>query len=118
LFAPNGLGPCQEIRSRRRSGWHHLGDDLVLLRHLHLFPGGNPAQNLRPLLRQLLNTGGFHSGKMPRNAPRRKLAFVHRLPRTGFHNLRQAEAAIRLWIKPAKEDGLEIPQPRGRLVYT
>jgi predicted RNase H-like HicB family nuclease len=34
-----------------------------------------------------------------------------------FHNLRQAEAAIRLWIKTAKEDGLEIPQPRGRLVY-
>jgi len=31
--------------------------------------------------------------------------------------IRQAEAAIRLWIKPAKEDGLEIPQPRGRLVY-
>jgi predicted RNase H-like HicB family nuclease len=31
--------------------------------------------------------------------------------------IRQAEAAIRLWIKTAKEDGLEIPQPRGRLVY-
>jgi predicted RNase H-like HicB family nuclease len=29
----------------------------------------------------------------------------------------QAEAAIRLWIKTAKEDGLEIPLPRGRLVY-
>jgi hypothetical protein len=42
---------------------------------------------------------------------------LHRLPRTGFHNLRQAEAAIRLWIKTVKEDGLEIPQPRGRLVY-
>jgi predicted RNase H-like HicB family nuclease len=43
----------------------------------------------------------------------------------GFHNptqtrpgaIRQAEAAIRLWIKTAKEDGLEIPRPRGRLVY-
>jgi predicted RNase H-like HicB family nuclease len=31
--------------------------------------------------------------------------------------IRQAEAAVRLWIKTAKEDGLEIPQPRGRLVY-
>jgi len=29
----------------------------------------------------------------------------------------QAEAAIRLWIKTAKADGLEIPQPRGHLVY-
>ena len=78
LFAPNGLGACQEIRSRRRPGWHHLGDYLVLLRHLHLFPGGNPAQNLRPLLRQLLNTGGFHAGKMPPDALRRKLAFALR----------------------------------------
>jgi len=31
--------------------------------------------------------------------------------------IRNAEDAIRLWIKTAKEDGLEIPQPRGRLVY-
>jgi hypothetical protein len=30
------------------------------------------------LLRQLLNTGGFHARKMPRNAPRRKLAFALR----------------------------------------
>ena len=30
--------------------------------------------------------------------------------------IRQAETAIRLWIKTAKEDGLEIRQPRGRLV--
>src|ERR1035438_6170618 len=28
--------------------------------------------------------------------------------------IRQAEAAIRLWIKTAKEDGLEIPRPRGK----
>jgi predicted RNase H-like HicB family nuclease len=43
----------------------------------------------------------------------------------GFHTpaqthpeaIHQAEAAIRVWIKTAKEDGLEIPQPRGRLVY-
>ena len=28
-----------------------------------------------------------------------------------------AEDAIRLWIKTAKEDGLPVPQPRGRLVY-
>src|ERR1035441_6351208 len=84
MFAPNGLGARQEIRSRRRPGWHHLGDDLVLLRRLHFFPGGNPAQNLRPLLRQLLNTGAFHSGKMPRNAPPRKLAFAPAFaPRNG-----------------------------------
>jgi hypothetical protein len=32
----------------------------------------------------------------------------------GFHNLRQAEAAIRLWIKTAKEDGLEnLPTSRA-----
>jgi hypothetical protein len=29
------------------------------------------------LLRQLLNSGGFHAAKMPRNAPRRKLTFAH-----------------------------------------
>jgi hypothetical protein len=27
------------------------------------------------------------------------------------------QSAIRFWIKTAKEDGVEIPQPRGRLVY-
>jgi hypothetical protein len=37
-----------------------------------------PCLHLRPLLRQLLNTGGFHAGKMPPNAPRRKLAFALR----------------------------------------
>ena len=31
--------------------------------------------------------------------------------------IRNAEDAIRLWIKTAQEDGMEIPQPRGRLVY-
>ncbi|MCX6911382.1 MAG: type II toxin-antitoxin system HicB family antitoxin [Verrucomicrobia bacterium] len=31
--------------------------------------------------------------------------------------IRNAEDAIRPWIKTAKEDGVEIPQPRGRLVY-
>jgi len=31
--------------------------------------------------------------------------------------IRNAEDAIRFWIKTAKDDGLEIPQPRGRLVY-
>ncbi len=30
---------------------------------------------------------------------------------------RNAEDAIRLWVRTAKEDGLKIPQPRGRLVY-
>jgi len=31
--------------------------------------------------------------------------------------IRNAEDAIRFWIKTAKDDGLEIPRPRGRLVY-
>jgi predicted RNase H-like HicB family nuclease len=35
--------------------------------------------------------------------------------KTRSEAIRQAEAAIRLWIKTAKEDCLEIPQPRGRL---
>lgn len=31
--------------------------------------------------------------------------------------IKNAEDAIRFWIKTAKDDGLEIPQPRGRLVF-
>lgn len=31
--------------------------------------------------------------------------------------IRNAEDAIRFWVKTAQKDGLEIPQPRGRLVY-
>lgn len=31
--------------------------------------------------------------------------------------IKNAEAAIKFWIKTAKDDGLEIPQPRGQLVY-
>lgn len=31
--------------------------------------------------------------------------------------IRNAEDAIRLWLRTAKDDGLEIPAPRGRLVY-
>ena len=31
--------------------------------------------------------------------------------------IKNAEDAIKFWIKIAKEDGLEVPQPRGRLVY-
>ena len=31
--------------------------------------------------------------------------------------IKNAEAAIRFWIKTAKDDGLEIPLPRGRLVF-
>jgi predicted RNase H-like HicB family nuclease len=31
--------------------------------------------------------------------------------------IENAEAAIKFWIKTAKDDGQEIPQPRGRLVY-
>lgn len=31
--------------------------------------------------------------------------------------IKNAEAAIQFWLKTAKEDGLEIPVPRGRLVF-
>lgn len=31
--------------------------------------------------------------------------------------IKNAEAPIKFWIKTAKGDGLEIPQPRGRLVF-
>jgi predicted RNase H-like HicB family nuclease len=31
--------------------------------------------------------------------------------------LAHAEAAIKFWIKTAKEDGSEIPEPRGRLLF-
>ena len=31
--------------------------------------------------------------------------------------IRNAEEAIKFWIKTAKQDGLEIPQPRGRLIF-
>ena len=31
--------------------------------------------------------------------------------------IKNAEDAIKFWIKTAKDDGLEIPQPRGRLVF-
>jgi predicted RNase H-like HicB family nuclease len=31
--------------------------------------------------------------------------------------IENAEAAIKFWIKTAKDDGQEIPQPRGRLVF-
>lgn len=31
--------------------------------------------------------------------------------------IKHAEDAIKFWIKTAKEDGAEIPQPRGRLVF-
>jgi predicted RNase H-like HicB family nuclease len=31
--------------------------------------------------------------------------------------IKNAEDAIKFWIKTAKEDSQEIPQPRGRLVY-
>jgi predicted RNase H-like HicB family nuclease len=30
--------------------------------------------------------------------------------------IKNAEDAIRIWIHSAKDDGLEIPQPRGRLL--
>jgi predicted RNase H-like HicB family nuclease len=31
--------------------------------------------------------------------------------------IKNAEDAIKFWIKTAKDDGHKIPQPRGRLVY-
>ncbi len=31
--------------------------------------------------------------------------------------IKSAEDAIKFWIKTAKEDGVGIPQPRGRLVF-
>jgi len=31
--------------------------------------------------------------------------------------IRNAESAIKFWVKTAKEDGAEIPQPKGRLVF-
>jgi len=31
--------------------------------------------------------------------------------------IKNAEDAIKFWIKTAKEDGQEIPKPRGRLVF-
>ena len=31
--------------------------------------------------------------------------------------IKNAELAIRFWIKTAKDDGLEIPEARGRLVF-
>jgi len=31
--------------------------------------------------------------------------------------IKNAEDAIKFWIKTAKDDGLEIPAPRGRLVF-
>ena len=29
----------------------------------------------------------------------------------------QAEAAIDLWIETARQDGIAIPEPRGRLIF-
>ena len=31
--------------------------------------------------------------------------------------IQNAEEAMRFWLKTAEEDGLEIPKPRGRLMY-
>jgi predicted RNase H-like HicB family nuclease len=31
--------------------------------------------------------------------------------------IKNAEDAIKFWMKTAKDDGLEIPEPRGRLVF-
>ncbi len=31
--------------------------------------------------------------------------------------IKNAEDAIKFWIKTARDDGLDVPQPRGRLVF-
>lgn len=31
--------------------------------------------------------------------------------------LENAEKAVALWLKTAKEDGIQIPDPKGRLMY-
>jgi predicted RNase H-like HicB family nuclease len=35
---------------------------------------------------------------------------------TRLNAIKNGEDAIRFWIKTAKDDGLKIPQPRGRLL--
>ncbi len=37
--------------------------------------------------------------------------------RTKSEAIAHAEAAIDLWIETAKEDGVPIPEPRGRLMF-
>jgi len=37
--------------------------------------------------------------------------------RTKREAITQAEAAIDLWIETAREDGIVIPEPRGRLMF-
>jgi len=31
--------------------------------------------------------------------------------------IKNAEDAIKFWIKTARDDGLEVPPPRGRLIF-
>ncbi|HCM67620.1 MAG TPA: hypothetical protein DIS62_01280 [Candidatus Kerfeldbacteria bacterium] len=31
--------------------------------------------------------------------------------------LENAEKAVKFWLKTAKEDGIQIPEPKGRLMY-
>ena len=37
--------------------------------------------------------------------------------RTRIEAIKNAEDAISFWIKTAREDGLIIPEPKGRLLY-
>jgi predicted RNase H-like HicB family nuclease len=37
--------------------------------------------------------------------------------RTKREAISNAEAAIDLWIETAKDDGIPIPEPRGRLIF-
>lgn len=37
--------------------------------------------------------------------------------RTKREAITQAEAAIDLWIETAREDGIAVPEPRGRLMF-
>ena len=63
---PGGCSPQillarEEISLPCVCGRHNFGADLVLLRDLHVLSGCNPAQDLRSLLRPLLNSDDFRA---------------------------------------------------------
>jgi len=37
--------------------------------------------------------------------------------KTRAHAIRNVEDAIAFWVRTAKTDGLNVPQPKGRLLY-
>ena len=81
VVAPDGFGACQKI-GRRAHGGDELRHDLILLGHLDLLASGEPARNLGPLFRHLLNTGGFHGFTVPCAALRLKTGVAARPKRT------------------------------------